>query len=197
MLREWNVPFGALLDAAPDGIVVCDRHGVLVLVNGEAERMFGYGHDELPGASIELLIPEHVRPRHHHHLASYTAEPRLRPMGSNLDLHGRRKDGTEFPVEISLSPLTTERGPLIIAGIRDVTDRRELEREKKRANAYLLSAVEAVQEAFLLFDEHDRVMMVNSAARELLGAVGDAPIIGRSFEELIDAGLVAETFDLG
>jgi PAS domain S-box-containing protein len=197
MLREWNVPFGALLDAAPDGIVVCDGHGVLVLVNGEAERMFGYAHDELPGKSIELLIPEHVRPRHHHHLASYTAEPRLRPMGSNLDLHGRRKDGTEFPVEISLSPFTTERGLLIIAGVRDVTDRRELEREKKRANAYLLSAVEAVQEAFLLFDEHDRVMMVNSAARELMGPVGDAPITGRTFEELTRASIAAGTYELG
>ncbi len=197
MLREWNVPFGALLDAAPDGIIVCDDHGVVVLVNSETERMFGYAHDELPGTSIELLIPEHVRPRHHHHLASYTAEPRLRPMGSNLDLHGRRKDGTEFPVEISLSPLTTERGLLIIAGIRDVTDRRELEREKKRANAYLLSAVEAVQEAFLLFDERDRVMMVNSAARELMGPVGDVPITGRTFEELTRASIAAGTYELG
>src|SRR6185503_13036610 len=110
MLREWNVPFGALLDAAPDGIVVCDARGELVLVNAEAERMFGYDHGELPGNSIELLIPEHVRPRHQHHLASYTAGPRLRPMGSNLDLRGRRKDGAEFPVEISLSPFATDRG---------------------------------------------------------------------------------------
>ncbi|MDT9111053.1 PAS domain-containing protein, partial [Escherichia coli] len=78
--------------------------------------------------------------------------------------------------EISLSPFEAERGVLIIAGIRDVTDRRQLEREKKRATAYLLSAVEAVQEAFLLYDEDDRVMTVNSAARELLGPVGDAPI---------------------
>src|ERR1041384_8858249 len=90
MLREWNVPFRALLDAAPDGIVVCDGQGTLVLVNGEAERMFGYGHDELLGQSIDLLIPDHVRPRHHHHLASYTREPRLRPMGSNLDLQDRK-----------------------------------------------------------------------------------------------------------
>src|SRR5689334_1887490 len=129
MLREWNVPFQALLDAAPDGIVVCDGDGVLVLVNTEAERMFSYTRDELLGKPIELLIPEHVRARHRHHLASYTAEPRLRPMGSNLDLRGRRKDGSEFPVEISLSPFAAARGLLVIAGIRDVTDRRELERE--------------------------------------------------------------------
>jgi PAS domain S-box-containing protein len=197
MLREWNVPFDALLDAAPDGIVVCDHRGVLVLVNSEAERMFGYAHDELPGKSIEVLIPEQVRPRHHHHLVSYTAQPRLRPMGSNLALHGRRKDGTEFPVEISLSPFTAERGLLIIAGIRDVSDRRELEREKNRANAFLLSAVEAVQEAFLLFDESDRVMMVNSAARQLMRPVGDAPVTGRTFEDLMRTSTAAGVLELG
>jgi len=197
MLREWNVPFRALLDAAPDGIVVCDAGGVLVLVNSEAERMFGYDHGELLGKSIDLLIPEHVRPRHHHHVAAYTAEPRLRPMGSNLDLRGCRRDGVEFPVEISLSPFTTQRGLLVIAGIRDVSDRRQLERDKERATVYLTSAVEAIQEAFLLFDEHDRVRMVNSAARELLGPVGDGPIVGRSFEDLLQASIAAGTYDLG
>jgi PAS domain S-box-containing protein len=196
MLHEWNVPFRALLDAAPDGIVVCDGQGVLVLVNSEAERMFGYGRDELVGQSIDRLIPEHVRPRHHHHLASYTAEPRTRPMGSNLDLRGRRKDGKEFPVEISLSPFEAERGLLVIAGIRDVTDRRQLEREKQRATAYLLSAMEAVQEAFLLFDESDRVIMVNSAARTLMGSVGDAPITGRTFDDLLAALIAAGVYDL-
>jgi PAS domain S-box-containing protein len=197
MLHRWDVPFDALLDAAPDGIVVCDGDGIVVLVNSETERMFGYAHDELPGQSIELLIPEHVRPRHHHHFASYRAVPKLRPMGTNLDLHGRRRDGTEFPVEISLSPLPTKQGLLIIAGIRDVTDRRELERDKKRATAYLLSAMEAVQEAFLLFDENDRVILVNSAARMLLGPVGDAPTAGRTFEELLAASIAAGTYELG
>jgi PAS domain S-box-containing protein len=197
MLRDWNVPFQALLDAAPDGIVVCDGGGALVLANAAAERMFGYAHDELPGQPLEILIPMHVRPRHHHHFASYTAEPRVRPMGSNFDLHGRRKDGTEFPVEISLSPFTTGRGVLIIAGVRDVSERRELERDKQRATVYLISAVEAVQEAFLLFDEHDRVMMVNSAARAQFGAVGDAPIVGRTFEDLLRSSIAAGTFDLG
>jgi PAS domain S-box-containing protein len=197
MLREWNVPFRALIDAAPDGILVCDDQGTLVLVNSEAERMFGYAHEELLGKHIEALIPEHVRPRHHHHLASYTAEPRLRPMASSLDLRGRRKDGSELPVEISLSPFTTERGLLVIAGVRDVSDRRELEREKRRATGYLLSAVEAVQEAFMLFDEHDRIMMVNSAARAMTGPAGDAPIVGRTFEDLLRASIAAGMYDLG
>jgi PAS domain S-box-containing protein len=197
MLHEWNVPFRALLDAAPDGIVVCDGQGKIVLVNSEADRMFGYGRDELVGQSIELLIPEHVRPRHHHHLSSYAAEPRTRSMGSNLDLRARHKDGSEFPVEISLSPFSSERGLLIISGIRDVTDRRQLERDKQRATAYLLSAMEAVQEAFVLFDENDRVITVNSAARGLMGPVGDAPAIGRTFEDLLRASIAAGTYELG
>ncbi|MGH9884277.1 MAG: PAS domain-containing hybrid sensor histidine kinase/response regulator [bacterium] len=197
MLSDWNVPFRALIDAAPDGLVVCDQNGTLVLVNAEAERMFGYAHDELRGKAVETLIPEHVRPRHQHHLASYTASPRLRPMGSNLDLRGRRKDGSEFPVEISLSPFDTERGVLIIAGVRDVTDRRHLERENKRANAYLVSAVDAVQDAFTLFDEHDCVMMVNSAARQLLGGATDASIVGRRFSDLLEDAVAAGVFDVG
>jgi PAS domain S-box-containing protein len=194
MLSEWNVPFRAIVDAAPDGMIVCDEHGTLVLVNGELERMFGYAHEELVGKSVDLLIPQHVRPRHHHHVSGYTAAPRLRPMGSELDLHGVRKDGSEFPVEISLSPYKTERGLLIIAGIRDMTDRRRLERENKRANAYLVSAVDAVQEAFTLFDERDRVMMVNSTARALLDPAGHS-IIGRSFEDVLHDALASGVFD--
>ncbi len=80
MLREWNVPFRALLDAAPDGILVCDGHGTIVLVNSEAERMFGYARDELLGQPIDVLIPDHVRPRHQQHLAAFATDPKLRPM---------------------------------------------------------------------------------------------------------------------
>ncbi len=195
MSSDWNVPFRALIDAAPDGLVVCEPSGRLVLVSAEAERMFGYDRDELPGQSIDGLIPEHVRPRHHHHLASYAAAPRPRPMGSNLDLRGRRKDGTEFPVEISLSPFTTERGLLIIAGVRDVTERRRLEREHKRTSAYLISAVDAVQEAFILLDEHDHVIMMNSAARELLGGSLGEAFVGRPFSRLLHDALEAGVFD--
>jgi PAS domain S-box-containing protein len=195
MLRDYDVPFRALVDAAPDGMIVCDHTGMLILVNAEAERMFGYEHDELLGKPLDTLVPDHVRPRHHRHVASYTGAPRLRPMGSELDLRGRRKDGAEFPVEISLSPFSTERGLLVIAGIRDVTDRRQLERENKRANSYLVSAVDAVQEAFTLFDEHDRVMMVNSAARQLLGGTTGGAVVGRRFDELLHEALATGVFD--
>jgi PAS domain S-box-containing protein len=195
MLTEWNLPFRALVDAAPDGLIVCDQHGTIALANSEAERMFGYAHEELLKQPIEVLIPEPVRARHGHHVAGYTSAPRLRPMGRNLELRGRRKDGSEFPLEISLSPITTERGLLVIAGIRDQTERHALATANKRANAYLVSAVDAVQDAFTLFDEHDRVVMVNSVARQLLGDRDGKPVVGRTFAEVLREALDNGAFD--
>src|SRR6185312_12739551 len=105
------------------------------------------------------------------------------------------KDGTEFPVEISLSPVTSEHGLLVIAGIRDQSERHALEHANKRANAYLVSAVDAVQEAFTLYDEHDRVVMLNSVARQLLGDSGGGAVLGRRFEELLRDALANGVFD--
>ena len=194
MLTDYELPFRDLIDAAPDGLIVCDEHGLIRLLNAEAERMFGYSRDELIGKPIDTLVPDSVRAHHAHHLSGYTAAPRLRPMGSALDLHGRRKDGSEFPVEISLSPIRSPRGLLITAGIRDMTDRRRLERENRRAKDNLMSAVEAVQEAFTLFDEHDRVTIVNSTARQLLDGGGDA-MVGRRFEDVLRDALANGVFD--
>jgi PAS domain S-box-containing protein len=195
MLAEWNLPFRALVDAAPDGLLVCDGNGTIVVVNSQAEKMFGYAHEELVKQTIEILIPEQARARHGHHIASFTAAPRLRPMGQNLELRGRRKDGTEFPIEISLSPINTDHGLLVIAGIRDVTERHTLELANKRANAYLVSAVDAVQDAFTLFDEHDRVVMLNSVARQMLGGRDGERVIGRSFAEVLRDALANGVFD--
>src|SRR6476619_2859678 len=135
MLDPYQLPFRQLVDAAPDGLVVCDQSGKIVLINEEGERMFGYSRDELVGKRIEILIPDRLRVRHEGHVAGFTGAPRLRPMGSGLDLRGRRKDGSEFHVEISLSPIKTQAGLLVTAGIRDVSDRRQLEREARRANS--------------------------------------------------------------
>ena len=124
-----ELPFRELIDAAPDGVIVCDQAGQIVLVNAETERMFGYSRDELIGQRIDALVPDRVRTQHGRHVANYTGAPRLRPMGIGMELTGRRKDGREIPVEISLSPIRTSRGLLVTAGIRDVTERRQLERE--------------------------------------------------------------------
>jgi len=190
-----DLPFRELIDAAPDGVIVCDQQGRIVLVNAEAERMFGYARDELLGQSIDALVPDAARGKHGQHIASYTGAPRLRPMGIGMELAGRRKDGVEVPVEVSLSPIRTSRGLLVTAGIRDVSERRKLEGENRRANAYLVSAVDSVHDAFAMFDEHDRVMMVNSSARQLLGSSVGGAIIGLPYDELLDKALRAGVFD--
>jgi len=190
-----DLPFRDLVDSAPDGVIVCDQQGRIVLVNAEAERIFGYASNELVGQGLDILIPERVRAQHAHHVAGFTGAPSLRPMGIGRELVGRRKDGVEVPVEISLSPVRTAKGLLVTAGIRDVTERRRLERENRRANAYLVSAVDSVRDAFALFDEHDRVVMVNSTARQLLGGATGGTIIGMKFDQLLDQALRAGMFD--
>ena len=194
-LDPSDLPFRELVDAAPDGVIVCDQDGHIVLVNSEAERMFGYGRHELAGQKVDVLVPDRARPQHGHYLGGYTGAPRLRPMGIGMELTGRRKDGIEIPVEISLAPIETANGLLVTAGIRDVTERRKLERDNRRANAYLVSAVDSVRDAFALFDEHDRVIMVNSAGRQLLGAAVGGAIIGLPFDDLLDKALRAGVFD--
>jgi protein-histidine pros-kinase len=110
--------------------VVVDWNGVIVLANAQAEKMFGYERAEMLGADVELLLPHRLRARHVEHRASYRSEPRLRPMGSGLDLVARRRDGGEFSVEVSLSPVRTEQGMLVTASVRDITERKRMEAEK-------------------------------------------------------------------
>jgi len=119
--------FRGLLESAPDSIVVVDGAGKIVIVNSQTERMFGYARDDLLGASIELLVPQRFRPQHSHDRAAYSADPRTRPMGAGRSLTGLKSDGSEFPVEISLSLLATDQGQLVISIIRDITDRRHAE----------------------------------------------------------------------
>ena len=190
-----QLPFRELVDAAPDGFLVCNSAATIVFANAEAERMFGYARGELAGQPIHVLIPEALRAGHARHVADYTGAPRVRPMGIGMELVGRRKDGAELAVEISLAPIRTEHELMVTAGIRDVTDRRRLEREHKRVSGYLVSAVDAVQEAFTLYDERDRVVLVNSLARQMFADVVTGPIVGRTFDEILDAALAAGVFD--
>jgi PAS domain S-box-containing protein len=119
--------FRRLLDAAPDAILEVDSQGRIVLINETAERMFGYGRDELIGLSVETLVPASVRGHHVQHRTSYAAHPQVRPMGTGLELNAQRKDGSLFPVEISLSPNPGEEGGRVIALVRDITARKQVE----------------------------------------------------------------------
>jgi len=126
-----------LLEAAPDGIVEVDGSGRIVLVNSQAERMFGYRREELLGKSVEMLMPERFRGRHPAHRERYSAHSVIRPMGSGLDLRAARADGTEFAVDINLSPFEGEIGGSVVCVIRDVSDRKLAEEQIKSLNLSL------------------------------------------------------------
>ncbi len=131
-LQRAEARFRGLLEAAPDGIVGVDRSGRIALANVQAERLFGYRRDELLGQPVEMLVPHGVRELHVQHRAGYFADPRPRPMGAGMQLTARRRDGTEFPVEISLSGLETEEGLVVSASVRDITERIEAQAERER-----------------------------------------------------------------
>jgi PAS domain S-box-containing protein len=127
--RKSEERFRALLDSAPDAMVIVDATGRIQLVNAQAEALFGYSRAELLGTNVDALLPEQFHKAHPKHRAKYLQHPQRRPMGVGLELAGRRRDGSQFPVDISLSPLETDEGTLVVAAVRDVTDRKKIEQE--------------------------------------------------------------------
>ena len=146
--------FKNILESAPDAMVIIDHHGKITVVNGQAERMFGYARQDMLGNEIEMLLPESLRERHIGHRAAYAGDPHLRPMGVGMDLRGRRSDGSEFPVEISLSPVTSSSGAFVSSVIRDVTSRKEMEQDLIDARQAAERANKA-NSAFLAAASHD------------------------------------------
>jgi len=128
-LRSSEATAQALLESASEGVLLIDASGRIILVNRAAERMFGYDHDELKGQTLEVLLPDRIREKHREHRAGYFAGPRVRPMGTGMDLAGRRKDGAEFPVEISLSYVQAHDGMNAMALVTDITERKRVEAE--------------------------------------------------------------------
>jgi PAS domain S-box-containing protein len=174
-LAEEN--FRALLESAPDAMVIVDEKGAIVLVNAQTERFFGYQRGELLGQPAELLIPERYRPGHGERRSSVFAAPQAAPMGAGFELHGQRRDGSEFPVEISSSPLRTEQGVLVSSAIRDVT-------ERKRAEEKFRALLESAPDAMVIVDERGTIVLVNAQTERLFG-YQRGELLGQSAELLI------------
>ena len=158
-------PFRALLEAAPDAMVIVDGAGAIQLVNAQTESMFGYTRDELLGRNVDILVPERFRGQHSGHRSAYSANGQVRPMGAGLELYGLRRNGREFPVEISLSPLETSDGLLVSAAVRDVSDRKAAEQRISE----LAVVVESSQDAILTTTLDGIITFWNAAAARMYG----------------------------
>ena len=182
---QWR--FRDLLEAAPDAMVVVDRGGKIVLVNTQTEQIFGYQHDEMLGNSVEMLIPTRLRMTHRSHRANYYSHAHARRRGINLELFGLRKGGSEFPVEIRLSPIETEDGILVTNAIRDVSERKMLEELRFRLAAIVESSDDAIASKTL----NGIITTWNSGATRMFGYT-EKEAIGRSVTMLIPPELQAE-----
>jgi PAS domain S-box-containing protein len=180
-----------LLEALPDAIVAVDRNGIIVQVNSQAQELFGYKRDELIGQKVEMLVPESYRSQHHNHRANFAHAPKTRRMGADLELYGRRRNGSEFPVEISLSPVVTQEGTLVLSAIRDISDRKRMAEELRRASeelhrrtveqlgenrARLASIIDSSEDAILSKDLNGVITSWNRGAEHIYGYTSEEAI---------------------
>ena len=174
-VERKEAEFRNVLESAPDAIVIADGQGRIVRLNRQAEAIFGYTREELLGEPVEILMPERFRERHPKHRAAYSPKSRPRPMGTGLELYGRRKDGGEFPVDITLSPMEITDGFLIISVIRDITYRRRTEEQLVK----LSRAVEQSANLVIIADTQGRIEYVNPNFTQVTGYTPDE-VIGQN-----------------
>ncbi len=176
--------FEKLFESSPDAVFVTDPSGSIVRANAQAERMFGYDRQELVGQAVEILIPERFHSIHPKHRSDYARKPHTRPMGAGLDLYGRRKDGSELPVDIMLSPLTLEGEAFVLTVVRDVTRRKQAEDALRRSEARLRALFEFSPDAIVVTNPEGKISELNAQVQKFFG-YERSELLGQPVEMLI------------
>ena len=175
-----------LLDSAPDAMVIAGHDGRIVLVNSQTEKLFGYKREELLGQPVEVLVPERFWSRHQSHRGQYMVNPQSRAMGAGNELYGLKKDGTEFPVEISLSPQHTDEGTLVSSTIRDISERKRVEDALRQSEASFRTMIEDAYGVYRATPE-GKLLMINESMVRMLGY--------DSVKDLLAANLATDVFE--
>ena len=176
--------FEQLFEFSPDAIVVTDSEGRITNTNAQVQRAFGYTREELVGKRVEVLVPERFRGGHPNHRQTYNAQPSVRPMGVGLELYGLRKDGTEFPVDIMLSPVETAEGRVIVSVIRDISERKRTEEALRQSEQQLRALFEFSPDAIIASDREGRITQVNARVESFFG-YDRGELLGQSVEILV------------
>ncbi len=179
-----NSLFETLFESSPDAVLVTDQTGLILQANAQAESIFGYARQELVGQTVELVIPERFHSVHPKHRSTYSSQPRVRAMGAGLELFARRKDGTEIPVDIMLSPLQMAEGQLVLAVVRDVSQKKLAEQALRRSEQQFRSLFEFSPDAIVVTDRAGKITEVNAQVEKFFG-YPRSELLGQTIEILI------------